>query len=313
MKAYVYRKYGPPEEIKSIERDIPSPKKNELLIRVKAIGLNPLDYRIRRGSLKPFTNFNFPRQTASDFSGEVVEVGGENSSFKIGDLVYGMLFQLKSGASAEYIVSKEDNLFHAPEPLNLEEAASVPLAAQTSLQALRDIGHLKKGMRVLINGASGGVGTFAIGLSKIFEAHVTAVTSFRNASFVKELGADEVIDYTKDDFTKMKGAFDVIYDCWGNKNFDMVRNNLTESGIYISTIPNLKNFLSALKTTFSSQKGKVVLVKSKKEDLAFLKKVIENGELKVIIEKSFYQDEIVEAYKHLEKKRTKGKLIVVLN
>ncbi len=313
MKAYVYRKYGPPEEIKSIERDIPSPKKNELLIRVKAIGLNPLDYRIRRGSLKPFTNFNFPRQTASDFSGEVVEVGGENSSFKIGDLVYGMLFQLKSGASAEYIVSKEDNLFHAPGSLNLEEAASVPLAAQTSLQALRDIGHLKKGMRVLINGASGGVGTFAIGLSKIFEAHVTAVTSFRNASFVKELGADEVIDYTKDDFTKMKRSFDIIYDCWGNKNFDMVRSNLTPSGIYISTIPNLKNFLSALKTTFSLQKGKVVLVKSKKEDLAFLKKVIENGELKVIIEKSFYQDEIVEAYKHLEKKRTKGKLIVVLN
>ena len=313
MKAYVYRKYGPPEEVKSIEREVPSPKKNELLIKVKAIGLNPLDYRIRRGSLSPFTNFNFPRQTASDFSGEVVELGSEQSSFKIGDLVYGMVFQLSSGASAEYIVSKEDHLFHAPESLKLEEAASVPLAAQTSLQALRDIGQIKEGMRVLINGASGGVGTFAIGLSKIFKAHVTAVTSFRNTSLVNELGADEVIDYTKDDFTNLKEPFDIIFDCWGNKNFNIVKNNLSPSGVYISTIPNSKNFLSSLKTSFTSKKGKVVLVKSKKEDLAFLKKVIENGELKVIIEKTFFQDEIVEAYKHLEKKRTKGKVIVVLN
>ena len=313
MKAYVYRKYGPPEEVKSIEREVPSPKKNELLIKVKAIGLNPLDYRIRRGSLSPFTNFNFPRQTASDFSGEVVEVGSEQSSFKIGDLVYGMVFQLSSGASAEYIVSKEDHLFYAPESLKLEEAASVPLAAQTSLQALRDIGQIKEGMRVLINGASGGVGTFAIGLSKIFKAHVTAVTSFRNTSFVNELGADVVIDYTKDDFTSLKEPFDIIFDCWGNKNFNIVENNLTPSGVYISTIPNSKNFLSSLKTSFTSKKGKVILVKSKKDDLAFLKKVIDSGDLKVIIEKTFFQDEIVEAYKHLEKKRTKGKVIVILN
>ncbi|MBG08202.1 MAG: zinc-binding alcohol dehydrogenase [Halobacteriovoraceae bacterium] len=313
MKAYVYRKYGSPDEVKSIEREVPSPKKNELLIKVKAIGLNPLDYRIRRGSLRPFTNFNFPRQIASDFSGEVVEVGGENSSYNIGDLVYGMVFQLQSGASAEYIVSKEENLFHAPKSLKLEEAASVPLAAQTSLQALRDIAQLKKGMRVLINGASGGVGTFAIGLSKIFEAHVTAVTSFRNISLVNELGSDEVIDYTKNDFTQMKGSFDVIFDCWGNKNFNIVKDNLTSSGVYVSTIPNSKNFFSTFKTSFTSKKGKVVLVRSKKEDLAFLKKVIESRELKVVIEKSFSQDKIIEAYKHLETKRTRGKVIVVLN
>ncbi|MEC8623508.1 MAG: NAD(P)-dependent alcohol dehydrogenase [Bdellovibrionota bacterium] len=313
MKAYVYKKYGPPEEVKSIEREIPSPKENELLIKVKAIGLNPLDYRIRRGSLRPFTNFNFPRQTASDFSGEVVEVASENSSFKTGDLVYGMVFQLKSGASAEYIISKEDYLFHAPESIKLEDAASVPLAAQTSLQALRDLGQLKKGMRVLINGASGGVGVFAVGLSKIFEAHVTAVTSYRNISLVKELGADDVVDYTKDDFTQRKETFDIIFDCWGNKSFNIAKDNLTSSGIYISTIPNSKNFFSSFKTSFASKRGKVVLVKSKKEDLAYLKNVIESGDLKVIIEKTFFQDEIVEAYKHLESKRTKGKIIVVLS
>ena len=310
MKAIVYEKYGPPEVLKSIETQKPIPKSNELLIKVKAIALNPLDYRIRRGWIRPLTDFNFPRLIGSDFSGEVVEIGEKVRSFQKGDRVYGMSFQILSGTSADYIKIKASALSIIPDTLSFEQAAAVPLAAQTSLQALRDLGHLGKSGRVLVNGASGGVGVFAIGIAKIMGAHITAVTSFRNTDFVKDLGADEVIDYTKEDFTKSDHKYDIIFDCWGNKNFVKVEGSLEEKGIYISTIPNVKNYFLSFKNLIGQKKGKVVLVKSKNEDLETLKGYIDKGSLRVIIDKVFPKSEIIDAYKYLETKRAKGKVVV---
>ncbi|MEE2743669.1 MAG: NAD(P)-dependent alcohol dehydrogenase [Bdellovibrionota bacterium] len=310
MKAIIYEKYGPPEVLKTIETQKPIPNSNELLVKVRAIALNPLDYRIRRGWIRPLTDFNFPRLIGSDFSGEIVEVGEKVTSFNKGDRVYGMSFQLISGTSADYIKVKPHVLSVIPDKLTFEEAAAVPLAAQTSLQALRDLGNLEKSGRVLINGASGGVGVFALGIAKIIGAHITAVTSFRNIDFVKGLGADKIIDYTKEDFTKAGQKYDIIFDCWGNKNFLKVKDSLEEKGIYISTIPNVKNYLLSLNNIINQKKGKVILVKSRSEDLKTLKDYIDKGSLKVIVDKVFSKSEIIEAYKYLETKRAKGKVVV---
>jgi NADPH:quinone reductase-like Zn-dependent oxidoreductase len=202
MKAAVINGYGAPEVLQYTEVEKPQIKPNQMLVRVYASSVNPIDWKIRKGMLKVLTGNKFPMILGFDVSGEVVEVGTQVTQFKPGDSIYAHLNQLPGGAYAEYAAVAEKSAAAKPTNMSHEEAAAVPLAAMTALQAWRDEGNLKLGQKVLINGASGGVGTFAVQIAKVLGAEVTAVCGTRNLEMVKSLGADRLIDYKQQDFTK---------------------------------------------------------------------------------------------------------------
>ncbi len=202
MKALAINQYGGPEELQMAEVALPIPGRGEVLVRVHAAGVNPVDYKIRNGSLRWVTGRKFPRILGGDIAG-VVEQAGKKSRYKPGDKVFAML-NISGGGYAEFAVVKESQLCPIPGVISMEDAAATPLAALTALQALRIGGEVNKDDHILINGASGGVGTFAVQIAKALGAHVTAVCSSKNVDFVQSLGADVVIDYTKEDFNKGK-------------------------------------------------------------------------------------------------------------
>jgi NADPH:quinone reductase-like Zn-dependent oxidoreductase len=274
------------------------------------VGLNPLDYRIRRGEMRLVTRWKLPRLLASDFSGEVIETGHGAAEFSVGQRVYGMVNQVTSGTTANVIAVPAKHLAPIPSGLETVEAAAVPLAAMTALQSLRDHGHVQEGQRVLVNGASGGVGTFGVQIARALGCHVTAVTSHRNLDLVSALGADDVIDYTATDPLAGDVRYDVIFDAYGNKSFGTARQALTPEGIYVSTIPSSSNALGMLLSLFTKQRGRVVVVRSNRGDLETLGRWIDDGVIRPVIEKTFPREQIRDAYTQLETKRAKGKLVV---
>ncbi|MEE2961739.1 MAG: NAD(P)-dependent alcohol dehydrogenase [Myxococcota bacterium] len=308
MRAIAYRKHGQIEELQEV--DIPEPKtgRNRVLVAVHSIGLNPLDYRLRRGEMGKLTAFSKPKLIGSDFSGHVLEVGSHVADLSKGDRVYGMVFQPLTGTSADRISVKRQNLSQSPFNVDDTTAATIPLAALTAYQSLHNLAHLQADQRVLLNGASGGVGTYGLQLAKIAGAHVTAVTSHRNADWVQELGADKVIDYTQHDFTLMDATYDVIFDAYGNRSFPEARACLTEKGVYISTIPSVKNFGQSMCNMLRGPQNKIIMVKSVAADLDNIRALVESGKLKPIVDSQFERDQIHAAYAKLETKRARGKI-----
>ena len=234
MKAAVYSRYGPPDvvQIKDVEK--PVPKDDEVLVKVRAASVNPLDCHCIRGtpySIRIMTGLRQPKGTRPgvDVAGEVEAVGRNVTQFKPGDEVFGGC----RGAFAEYVCTSESALVVKPDNVTFEQAASVPVAAFTALQGLRDKGNIQPGQKVLINGAAGGVGTLAVQIAKWLGANVTGVCSTRNVNFVRSLGADEVIDYTREDFTTSGQRYDLFFDCVGKHSFSACRRVLNPEGIYI--------------------------------------------------------------------------------
>ena len=234
MKAIVYRQYGSPDVLKLEEVEKPTPAAKQLLIKVHDASLNPLDWHFMRG--KPYVmrmqvGMGRPKfkRIGVDFSGTVEAVGADVKQFKAGDEIFGTA----DGALAEYVTSTEVGLALKPSNMTFQQAASVPVAALTALQGLRDRGQLKAGQKVLINGASGGVGTFAVQIAKSLGAEVTGVCSTRNVDMVRSLGADHVIDYTKEDFTKGSQRYDLIFDTVGNHALLDARRVLNPDGIFV--------------------------------------------------------------------------------
>ncbi len=307
------RGYGGPEVLGVEEVPRPRATGRRLLVRVRAASINPIDWRIRRGELRFLTGNRFPRIPGRDISGEVVEVGAGARSFRVGDEVYGMLGGL-FGASAEYAAVSERLVAPKPRNLSHEEAAAVPLAGLTALQALRDAGNLRAGSagrRVLVNGASGGVGTFAVQLARSMGAGVTAVCSERNAELVRELGAGEVIDYNKEDFTWRVGAYDVVFDAVGNKDYASCRRALSESGVYVTTEPGPRGFFEQSLTALSTgKKARVVLVRNSARDLEFLREMIEGGRLRPVVDRVYPLQEAADAHAYSETKRARGKILL---
>ena len=310
MHAIAYRKHGAIDQLEELERPKPVPQAGEALIEVKAIGLNPLDYRLRRGEIGPLTVLNGPRLTGSDFAGLIVETGGDLDGFEIGDRVMGMVNQMFTGVSADLITVHQKHLCPCPDNVDDLTAATIPLAAYTAYQALHEQGELSTGMRVLINGASGGVGTYAVQLARISGAEVTAVTSHRNSDWMDSLGAQHIVDYTQTDFVELKEHFDIVFDCYGNRSFTKVRPVLSPGGVYITTIPSPRSYAWSIPNGFRKQKSKVVLVRSRQSDLKNIKDLVENEELKPIIDSHFERDDIHGAYAKLESKRARGKISV---
>ena len=322
MKAIVSRCYGSPDVLTLEEVARPTPADNEVLVKIHAAALNPLDWHVMRGQpyiMRLSAGFGTPNDIRAgvDFSGTVIAVGKNVTRFKSGDEVFGG----KDGAFAEYIAVREDRaIVHKPATLSFEQAASIPIAAVTALQGLRDKGQIQRGQKVLINGASGGVGTFAVQIAKSFGAEVTGVCSTKNVELVRSLGADHVIDYTREDFTQSAERYDLILDNVGNHSPSETRRALKPEGKLVMVGgPNNNRWLGPLVqpikakmlSPFVSQELLMFFADLNQADLELLSDLAQAGKLKPVIDRRYTLQEVPAAVRYLEAGRVRGKLVVV--
>ena len=324
IKAIVHCEYGSPDVLKLEDVEKPVPNDNQLLVRVRAASVNPLDLTIRGPWLiRPLLGLRKPKDTrlGVDYAGTVEAVGKNVTNFKPGDEVFGG----RDGALAEYICVLADRGV-APKPNNMtfEQAASVPVAAITALQGLRDKGKIQSGQKVLINGASGGVGTFAVQIAKSFGADVTGVCSTRNVDLVRSIGADHVIDYTKEDFTKTDQRYDLIFDLVGNHSFSERRRILNQNGICVMAgiggagwhdgiALRLAGELNAyVRSRFVSQKFISYIAQFNKKDMTVLGDLMQSGKVTPVIDRTYKLSEAADALRYLEQGHARGKVVVTV-
>ncbi|MCB2201810.1 NAD(P)-dependent alcohol dehydrogenase [bacterium] len=319
MKAIIYESYGGPEVLQLRETEKPAVKENTVLVKVKAAAANPLDWHYLRGAplvLRLMSGLTRPKRTGlgADMAGVIEEVGPGVTDFAVGDEVYGVV----NGAFAEYVRASRSYIAHKPSNLSFEQAAAIPIAALTAFQGLRDHGRLESGQSVLINGASGGVGTFAVQIAKALGADVTGVCSGRNIELVQSLGADRVIDYTGEDFTIGTTKYDLIIDNVGSKSLRACRRVLKPKGRFIgigadaSSSGPIGGLISMLLySPFVSQKMAGFMAKPSGEDLRTLNEMFEQGKVQPVIEKRYPLAEVPAAIRHLETGRVRGKLVIV--
>lgn len=322
MKAIVYRCYGSPDVLEFEDVDKPKPADDEVLVKVHAAAVNPLDWHYMRGSpyiMRLGVGLGAPTRTSMgvDFAGTVEAVGSNVKRFKPGDEVFGG----RSGAFAEYVTVREDRaLALKPANMTFEQAASVPIAGITALQALRDKGQLKPGQKVLINGASGGVGTFAVQIAKSYGAEVTGVCSTRNVEMVRSIGADHVIDYTQEDYTKSGQHYDLIIDNVGNHSLLANRRVLNPDGIFViiggpkgNWLAPLMNPIKALMLSpFVGQEFVMILAKLDKDDLAILGDLMQAGKVTPVIDRRYRLSEVPAAIRYSEEGHARGKIVIDL-
>ncbi len=309
MRAVVIDRYGKPDVLRSATVPRPVPQRGQALVRSHFIGVNPKDVIVRKGKFKVATGNKFPLIVGHDIAGEVVEVG-PGTDLSEGELVYGMINDFAGRAYAEYAAVDCGQLGRAPSSVGLEVAAAVPLAAQTALQALRDDAKLRSGQRALINGASGGVGVFAVQIAKIFGAHVTAVCSERNVELVRDLGADEVIDYNQTELTSIAARYDLFFDVFGNYTFARVKHLLESDGTYVHTIPSGRIIQDIARTFFRKKRAKLVIVKSRRSQLDWLRQQIDGGGIRVVVDRTFSLNDAADAHRYMETKRARGKVVL---
>lgn len=317
MRAAVYRSYGGPEVLEVTETEPPRPREDQLLVRVRAAGINPVDWKIRSGSLRPFAAATFPMIPGSDLAGEVVEVGSAVTRFRPGDAVYAMVEPAAGGACGELAAVPETAAALLPERLSFSEAAAVPLAALTALQALRDKGRVAPGMRVLVHGGSGGVGSFAVQIAHSLGARVSAVASTANQELLRELGAVETIDYTAEDFTVREQVWDLVLDAVGNRTFSEVASVLSREGRYVTTLPSLGLFLTVFATRLAGvfgygRRAAAVMVDARGHELQELAEWIDEGEIRPVIHRTYPLEEIARAHEESESGHARGKIVVQL-
>ena len=311
MKAAIYDAYGGADTLRIADIEKPVIGEDELLVRVRAAAVNPKDVFIRKGRFAQWTGHAFPMQTGFDFAGEVADVGSKASGLQIGEPVYGMLDGWLGRTCAEFVAAKPHQLSRKPANLSFEEAAALPLASLTALQALRDEAGIKEKSRVCINGASGGVGSLAVQIAKIFGATVTAISSAQNHPFLQSLGADECIDYHRTDVTQGHSAVDIFFDVFGNRPFDQVQPILTDAGIWVSTVLKAEVVQAVERTKDSTgQKARMVIVLAERKDLELLCRWAEGGLIKPVIHDIYPLAQIADAHRQQETKHTRGKLIV---
>ncbi len=334
MRAIVYDRYGSPDVLRLADIDIPMIDDDQVLIRIRATGANPYDWHFMRGEpylARLLSGVRKPRKVmvpGSDMAGEVEAVGKNVSSFGPGDEVFACV---GTGGCAEFIARSEKTLVTKPVNVTFEQAAAVPLAALTALRGLRDYGHVQPGQQVLINGASGGVGTFAVQIARSFGAEVTGVCGGRNVQLVRDIGADHVVDYTQEDVTRGERRYDLVLDNVGNHSLAEWRSVVRPEGIFVSVAglqpmtlwlgPLTTRFKIALASRFGRQR--MVLVPTKverntfqvrfeKDDLELLKELIEEGKLTPVVDRTYPLDAAPEAIRYLEAGHVRGKVVVTV-
>jgi len=320
MKAIVYRKYGSPDVLEFTDVDKPVPKDDEVLIKVQAASLNAFDWHLLRG--KPFVarmsgGLFKPRNTilGEDVAGRIEAVGPKAGTFKPGDEVFGDLASCGSGGFAEYACARENVLALKPAGLTFEQAAAVPMAAVTALQGLRDKGRIEPGKKVLINGAAGGVGTYAVQIAKAFGAEVTAVCGPGNQDTARSLGADHVLDYTKTDFTKDGRRYDLILAVNGNHSPSDYMRGLSPGGVCVAIGgSNAQIFQSLLLGPLMSigrrKKMGAMVGKMNQKDLLFITELWKAGKVKPVIDRRYPLSEVADAIRYLEQGHAKGKVVI---
>jgi NADPH:quinone reductase-like Zn-dependent oxidoreductase len=321
MKAIVYHNYGSPDVLKFEEVQKPTPGDDELLIKVHAAAANAGDWhnlrgepflvRLEAGLLKPKDKI-----LGADVAGRVEAVGSNVKQFQPGDAVFGDLSGCGYGAFAEYVSVPEEAVVLKPASITFEEAAVVPSAATTALQGLRQ-GQIQPGQNVLINGASGGVGTYAVQIAKSFGAEVTGVCSARNLEMVRSIGADHVIDYTQEDFTQNGQRYDLIIDAAAYRPISSYKRALSPKGIYVLIGGSGAQFLQAMflgpwMSMTGSQKIGTFIKKPNKKDLVFMKELLEVGKVKPVIDRCYPLSEVAEAIRYLEKGHARGKVVITV-
>ena len=331
MKAMVYYDYGTPDVLKCEELEMPSPKESQVLLKVHAAAVNPLDLGLMKG--QPYFMrflFGFPKPKVThpgrDVAGEVQAVGPGVTRFKPGDEVFGVCtaggwLNKCDGAFAEYACTLESGLAMKPDNMTFEQAAAAPIAALTALQGLRK-GQIKSGQKVLINGAAGGVGTFAVQIAKTFGAEVTGVCSTRNVEMVHRIGADHVVDYTQIDFTKSPEKYDLIFDLVGNHSFVELRRVLVPKGIFVGAgvvgaPKTITGMLGGLVSTivvslFVSQKYATFVAKANSEDLNVIREMMASGKVMPVIDRAFDLSETAEAMRYQDLGHARGKLVITV-
>lgn len=324
MKAIIYTKYGSPDVLQYIDAEKPMPKANEVLVKIAASSANTLDWRMMRATpfLARLENGLFkPKRTklGADIAGRVEAVGSGVTQFKPGDEVFGDIWLSGLGGFAEYGCVREDTLVAKPANVSFEAAAAAPLAALTALQGLRDKGQIQSGQQVLINGASGGVGTFAVQIAKALGAEVTAVCSTRNLDMVRSIGADHVIDYTKEDFTQNGKQYDLIFCAVGNYSIADYKRALKPQGICVIVgFTTLRLMFEHLifgprRSKAGGQRvGMMGTVRPNREDLTFLKELLESGKVTPVIDRSYPLAEVPESLRYLEAGRARGKVVITV-
>ena len=322
MKAISYRCYGGTDVLEYADIEKPTPADDEVLVKVHAAAVNPLDWHYMRGSpylMRLGSGLGAPKnpRMGADFAGTVEAVGKDVRRFKPGDEVLGG----RTGAFAEYVIIPEDRaLVLKPSNVTFEQAASVPIAAVTALQALRDKGKLKPGQKVLINGASGGVGTFAVQIAKSLGAEVTGVCSTRNVEMVRSIGADHVFDYTREDYTESGEHYDIIIDNVGNHSLLANRRVLNPDGVLVIIGgasgdwlgPLMRPIRALMLSPFVSQEFVMILAQLKQEDLTILSELMQAGEVTPVIDRRFRLSEVPAAIRYSEEGHARGKIIIDL-
>ena len=321
MKAIVYRCYGSPDVLALEDIAKPTPASEEVLVKVHAAAVNPYDWHHMRGSpylLRLGTGLGSPAdiRLGADFAGTVVEVGELVTEFEVGDEVFGGA----AGAYAEYVTASPKRIAHKPANVSFEQAASLPIAAVTALQALRDHGQLQAGDKVLINGASGGVGTYAVQIARSMGAEVFGVCSTRNVEMVLALGADQVFDYKKEDYTQSGQQFDVIVDMVGNQSLSANRKVMAPDGRFVIVggakgnwiAPLIAPLKAMLMNPFVDQNMGMMIATMDGEDLAFLAELMGRGELTSQIDRRFSLSETADAIRYSEQGHARGKIIISL-
>lgn len=321
MKAIIYTQYGSPDVLQLTEVEKPRPNEDQVLVKVHAAAANPLDWHGMRG--EPFIarldgGFRKPKnpKLGADVAGRVEAVGKNVTEFKPGDEVFGTV---GAGSFAEYVCAREKNFALKPGNISFEAAAAAPVVGFTALQGLRDTGKIQAGQKVLVNGASGGVGTFAVQIAKSYGAEVTGVCSTRNLDMVSSIGADHVIDYTREDFTRNGQQYDLIYDAIGNRSAFAYRRALRPQGVCViagfTSLARLFEQFILGKLISRTGTKKVVFMgisKAVKQDLVFLKDLLESGKVVPVIDRRYPLSETAEAIRYLEAGHARGKVIITV-
>ena len=319
MKAIICTKYGSPDVLQLKEVEKPVPKDNEVLIRIHASTVAAGDIRLRSFTWAPWFwlpgrimyGLRRPRKKipGNELSGEIEDIGNDITQFKKGDQIFGITWTTSfGGANAEYICLPENEVAIKPVNMTFEEAAAVPIGCLTALVLLRK-GKIQRGQQILIYGASGSVGTYAVQLAKYFGAEVTGICSTTNIEMVKSLGADKVIDYTTEDFTKSSHTYDVIFDTVMKTSFSTCKSSLAQRGVFITVDFPL---LTALWTSIIGSRKLVIGIANKIEDLVFLKELIEAGKIKSVIDRCYPMEQTAEAHRYVDKGHKKGNVVITV-